>query len=72
MPCYDGRRDNDTDEHNSPLAQMLCQAMRVIEEFKLESQVTQEVNAWWREHKERDENKRVIGLLDYHLKPDAK
>lgn len=55
MLCYDGR-DNagELRMHNSELASMLCEAMRVIESFKLESQVTQQVNDWWKEHKARD------------------
>lgn len=56
MPCYDGREPSNPvlERHNSELASMLCEAMRVIESFKLESQVTPRVNNWWQQHKERD------------------
>jgi hypothetical protein len=55
MPCYDPPVNRpESDLHNSELAQMLCEVMRVIERNGLEPYVSRAVNDWWREHQERD------------------
>lgn len=67
MPCYDpGPTEEETRlvyykefEHNSELAEMLCELMRRIEKVDgHEGHVSQEILAWWRDHQERD-RKRV-------------
>lgn len=68
MPCYDGRdsvsyaRNEARSEaraeafrefrHNSPVAEMLCEAMQIIEANGLPVSVN--LANWWVEHKIRD------------------
>ena len=41
--------------HNSPVAEMLCSVMRLLDEFGIDG--SPEVEAWWKEHQERDKKK---------------
>lgn len=66
MPCYDSRDDarrlNEADRlewmHNSPVAEMLCWAMSVIERAEVPYEICKESEAaklWYQAHKERDQ-----------------
>jgi hypothetical protein len=65
MPCYDDRRGDPVEEarmafnarHNSPLAELLCEAMKIIAEAGAGSKCSTALYNWWEEHKKRDGNR---------------
>lgn len=63
MPCYDSRDDQPRVDleremrawvHNSPVAQMLCEVMGILEREQLIKRVSWETYRWWCEHQRRD------------------
>lgn len=62
MPCHDSRdepeyvRKEALEEftHNSPVASMLCEAMRIINNAGLQDLCSENLRKWSREHDERD------------------
>lgn len=68
MPCYDSRDDpssmlkeaREDWMHNSPVAEMLCWAMTMLDRAEVSHIVTpisEAADAWWAEHKARDKLK---------------
>lgn len=65
MPCYDERsepryvRAEAEREwvHNSPVAELLCEAMKVIEVQRVRPMLSLKLEKWWKDHQKRDRNK---------------
>jgi hypothetical protein len=62
MPCYDSRNEPENVRreareewmHNSPVAEMLCEAMSIIQDNLSVSYMTPRLHAWWTAHRQRD------------------
>jgi hypothetical protein len=75
MPCYDGSNDSDyirseaarAFTHNSPVAEMLCGVMRLIEGGG-SGEWPPGLMEWWAEHQRRDEAK-ARGTTDFNQRP---
>ena len=70
MPCYDPPRPGDEYEraqkefrHNSEVADMLCAVCKLMGDGWVTHQ-SDNLQAWWREHKERDRKKAALMLKE--------
>ena len=66
MPCYDGGYGDSLKEekllkefeHNSPVAEILCDVCLQMTDAGLDpGNVSEKLRVWWEEHKKRDKNK---------------
>lgn len=67
MPCYDGNDNGhnhairvaafEQAQHDSPVAQNCCEAMKIIEAAGLLGKCSSDLRAWWRIHKRRDQTR---------------
>lgn len=68
MPCYDSRNETSNVRaeaalewrHNSPVAELLCEAMQLIGYQKMEF-ASPALVKWWQEHQVRDAHKEANG-----------
>ena len=64
MPCYDDRNSPSNVyadakrefTHNSPVAEYLCEALKLLTKHGLQSEVSPGLAQWWIDHQARDGN----------------